>query len=62
MVEQSNVFGATVTMGEEYLFIRSREFHADPDGEYFAIREAADGLTPVAAYAGITIYRGVRGS
>ena len=59
--EQTEVFAATVDMGERYLFVQSREFHADPDGEYFAIRMAADNLVPVAELAGITIYEGVRG-
>ncbi|MDJ0952945.1 MAG: glycosyltransferase family 39 protein [Acidimicrobiia bacterium] len=61
MAEQREIFAAAVAVGEEYLFVRSREFHADPDGEYFAIRQATDNLVPVAEYAGITIYRGVRG-
>ncbi len=61
MAEQAHVFSAAVAVGEEYLFVHSREFHADPDGEYFAVRQATDNLVPVAEYAGITIYRGVRG-
>lgn len=62
MTEQDEVFDAAVAPGEEYLFVLSREFHADVDGEYFARRAAADGLEPVAELAGITIYRGVRGT
>ncbi len=61
ITQQIEVFAAAVAVGEEYLFVQSREFHADPDGEYFAIRQATDNLVPVAEYAGITIYRGVRG-
>ncbi len=61
MTEQTEVFEAVIGVGEEYLFVHSRDFHADPDGEYFAIRREADDLRPVAEFAGITIYKGVRG-
>ena len=60
--EQAAAFDAAVAPGEDYFFIRSREFHADADGEYFNQRVAADGLQPVSEFAGITIYRGVRGN
>lgn len=60
--EQLAVFDATVAVGEEYLFVYSREFHGDPDGQFLSLREAADGLVPVAEYAGITIYRGTHGN
>lgn len=59
--QPTQVFAATVAIGEEYLLIVSRAFHGDPQGEFFELRESADGLVPVAEYAGITIYRGVRG-
>lgn len=62
MTVQGTVFDAAVMPGEEYLFVRSREFHADEDGKYFERRVAVDGLEPVADFAGITIYKGVRGS
>jgi hypothetical protein len=61
LTEQSLVFDAAVSLGEEYLFVRSREFHADENGRYFEQRAAVDGLEPVADFAGITIYKGVRG-
>ncbi|MCP3994481.1 MAG: hypothetical protein GY722_05365, partial [bacterium] len=61
MAEQAGVFEATIAVGEEYLFVHSREFHADPDGDYLEIRRAEDNLTLIAEFAGITIYRGVRG-
>ena len=60
--EQLGLFARTVDMGEEYFFVYSREFHADPDGSFFELRQEADGLVPTAEFAGITIYRGVRGS
>lgn len=59
--EQLAIFDAAVAIGEEYLFVYSREFHGDPDGEFLSIRESADGLVPAAEFAGITIYRGTRG-
>jgi len=59
--EQAEVFEAAVDIGERYFFIQSREFHADPEGEYFAIRSAADELSPIARFPGITIYEGSRG-
>lgn len=62
MAEQNEVFDSAVAPGEEYFFIRSREFHADTDGRFFSQRAEVDGLQPVAEFAGITIYRGVRGS
>ena len=54
------MFEAVVAVGEEYLFVYSREFHSDPEGEYLSFRTAVDGIQPVAEYAGITIYRGTR--
>lgn len=62
MVEQNEVFDEAVPIGSEYFFILSREFHADPYGEFFDERATADTLEPVARFAGITIYRGIRGS
>jgi hypothetical protein len=62
MVEQNEVFDEAVPIGSEYFFILSREFHADPYGEFFDERATADALEPVARFAGITIYRGIRGS
>ena len=60
MEEQNEVFEAAVAVGEEYLFVYTRQFHSDPDGEFLALRTSADGAEPVAEYAGITIYRGTR--
>jgi hypothetical protein len=60
MEEQNDVFETVIAVGEEYLFVYSREFHSDPEGEYLAFRTAVDGIQPVAEYAGITIYRGTR--
>jgi hypothetical protein len=59
--EQAEVFEAAVDVGERYLFVHSRGFHADPDGAYLSVRTATDNLSPVAEFAGITIYEGVRG-
>lgn len=59
--EQRRVLDLTVAAGEEYLFIHTREFHADPDGGFFDFLQERDGLVPAAEYAGITIYRGTRG-
>ena len=59
---QDKVLDAAVPLGQEYLFVVTRQFHADPDGTYFDHRVAEDGLVPVAHFAGITIYKGVRGS
>lgn len=60
MVEQNEVFESAVAVGEEYLFVYTRQFHSDPEGEFLALRTATDGVEPVAEYAGITIYRGTR--
>jgi hypothetical protein len=57
----TQVFEETIALGEEYLLIYSREFHGDPQGDFLELRESIDSLVPVAEYAGITIYRGVRG-
>jgi hypothetical protein len=62
MAEQAEVLDTAVPLGQEYLFVRSREFHADVENAYFDERVASDGLEPVAEYAGITIYKGVRRS
>jgi hypothetical protein len=62
VTEQDRVFDAAVAVGQTYLFIRTREFHADADGVYLEHRTAEDGLEQVAHFAGITIYEGVRGS
>ncbi|MDJ0663414.1 MAG: glycosyltransferase family 39 protein [Acidimicrobiia bacterium] len=61
MTRQADVLERVVDPGEEYLFIYSRPFHGDPEGRFLDARREADGLRPVADYAGITIYRGVRG-
>ena len=59
--EQRRVLDVTVAAGEEYLFIHSREFHADPGDVFFEFLQDRDGLVPEARFAGITVYRGTRG-